>query len=111
MIFKSELTGARLKRDLDLQKAHYRWHNKNKRGGNFGINLRTGNGFLGDGDFELTGSYNTAGLVTSLKFGWLFRVGTQINPTPPFDNYAGLIEILRKRRTDLEKFKEINNES
>ena len=71
---KSELTGAKLKRDLGLEKAHYRWHNKNLSGGNFGINLRTG----GSKDYELTGHYDTSGRIVILKFGEIYQMGVHL---------------------------------
>ena len=41
-MLKSELTGRKLKRDLGLKRAMYRYQNKNNTGGNFGINLMAG---------------------------------------------------------------------
>ena len=89
MILKAELTGNRLKKDLELQRALYRWHNKNKSGGNFGINLITG----GQQNYEITGHYNTNGEITSLRFGRIYSAGV---PVPKDYTYEQLISVIKR---------------
>lgn len=76
-MLKEELTGRKLKRDLGLKSASYRYHNKNNTGGNFGINLIASE--EGDKDYELTGHYDTAGVIRSLKFGELYQMDAAID--------------------------------
>ncbi len=76
MILKSELTGRNLKQ-AGFYSAAYRWHNKNKSGGNFGINLLTSQNWQ-DRHFELTGTYNTKGEITSLRLGELYQAGSPL---------------------------------
>ena len=89
MITISELKGNRLKKDLGLERAFFRWHNKNKTWGNFGINLIT----KGDSDnFELTGNYRRpSGEVYSLRFGILYQIVGNI----PISTYEELISLLK----------------
>ena len=77
MLTKKELTGARLKRSLGLKRASQQWHNKNKRGGNFGINLWIEPRQYGN-NYELTGTYNTDGVLTSLRFGSTGQAGSKL---------------------------------
>ena len=62
MITINELTGAKLKKALHLKKASKGWHNKNKSGGNFGINMVTQDHRF----FELTGHHDTQGVIYHL---------------------------------------------
>ena len=68
----SDLTGAKLKKMLNATKASRRYHNKNKSGGNFGINVYTD----GKDSFEINGRYNTQGEITSLGVGRLWGMPT-----------------------------------
>jgi hypothetical protein len=68
MINIKELSGHRLRKDLCLKYVVKRWHNHNKTGGNFGINLITG----GEINFEITGYHNIEGKITTLQFKHLY---------------------------------------
>ncbi len=92
MILKSELTGAKLKRDLGLKSAKYRWHNKNKSGGNFGINLIAGDD---DKDSEIDGMYNTKGEVVTLSVGAIYQPGARLSDVPSL-TYEKLIEKVKE---------------
>ena len=78
MITKKELTGNILKKNLDAKRVMYRWHNKNKSGGNFGINIYYAEEFNRETDKELTGYYSTDGNVYRLRFGSLYSCGINI---------------------------------
>ena len=102
MITKKELTGEKLKKSLELHRAAYRWHNKNKSGGNFGINLDTSANWQ-ELHFELTGYYNAQGQVIGLSFGKQFQATPKIQDVHLLD-YDGLIEICKRRMEALQQF-------
>ena len=76
MINIDELTGSKLKKALKLTKARKRYHNKNKTGGNFGMDLQK------DGKwYELNGAYDTHGNIYRLAVGEIYDVKARIlNP-------------------------------
>jgi hypothetical protein len=76
-----DLNGLAIKKALRAQSASYRYHNKNKSGGNFGINIRG----LKGADFEISGDYDTEGNVRQLRFGYLYQHGISI-PEMSFDD-------------------------
>lgn len=67
-----ELSGPKLKKALGLNKATKSYHNKNKSGGNFGINLREvpeGKMFVLNGAHDLNGDvYNLS--IDSVRLGF-----------------------------------------
>jgi hypothetical protein len=71
MLKIEELKGNVLKKALNAKNAMMRYHNKNKSGGNFAMNL------LGiDGrDYELSGAYCMTGEITELRFGNIYYRG------------------------------------
>jgi len=82
MINKKDLTGNKLKKSLNAYSVGYRWNNKNKGWGNFGINIYFGETFERGRDKELTGYYKEIEgekIISSLSFGDLFQCGEQIN--------------------------------
>lgn len=97
MITKSELTSNRLKKGLGAYRVAYRWHNKNKSGGNFGINIYYGKEFLRGRDKELTGEYNTSGIITGLRYGDLYSAGHNV-PQDALSDMEALIIYLRSNR-------------
>ena len=113
MILKGELTGRRLKKDLGLHSAAQRWHNKNKSGGNFGINLIF-DPRLECLNFELTGHYFPDGEISSLAFGELYQPGTKIYPATPYLHsltYSGLIEIIKERIASIRQMEKLTEVS
>lgn len=63
-----ELKSLELKKFLHASQCKMRWHNKNKNGGNFGLEIR---GVRGK-DWELWCHYDKEGLCYFLKFGYLY---------------------------------------
>lgn len=94
MINIKDLRGPKLKKDLVLRSVVKRWHNKNKSGGNFGINLYPFN----EPNYEITGYHDLKGNVTSLRVGVLWQVGTQIFTKNTMDKwtYDKLISVIKK---------------
>lgn len=68
MINIKDLTGRYLKKTLGAKSASFRYHNRNKSGGNFGIDVRGVNGL----DYELNGDYNVEGNVKWVGFGKIY---------------------------------------
>ena len=79
MININQLKGTNLKKDVGLHRVLKRWHNHNKTGGNFGINLYPMD--HASKKFEITGEHDTDGTVRRLRFGELYQVGQTL-----FDN-------------------------
>jgi len=94
MININELKGYNLKKDLELRRVLKRWHNKNTRGGNFGINLMTNT----KPDYEITGYHNLKGEITNLSVGELYQCGTTMFTKDTMENwnYERLINLLNK---------------
>lgn len=72
-----ELNGKSIKKALACKSASYRWHNKNKSGGNFGINLLGVN----SKDLEITGQYDLTGQVYGLRIGLIYWSRMSVKPT------------------------------
>lgn len=83
-----DLKSAVLKKRLNARQVCYRWHNKNKTGGNFGINLC---GVQGK-DYEISGYYDTEGNIKALHFGFIFTAGLAID----VKNLDDLFEFIEK---------------
>jgi len=91
----NQLTGPKLKKELNLIKATKRYHNKNKSGGNFGIDLRiTPKGKW----FTISGYHNLDNEVTSARIGKSFNPGmTLINPNNyKFADYREFISTISR---------------
>ena len=78
MINIKELKGQEIKKQLNAFSCAFRWHNKNKSGGNFGINIYFTKEFNRDTDKEITGYYNKEGNIYSLNFSPLYSAGGNI---------------------------------
>ncbi len=74
MISINELKGFNLKKDLKLKRVIKRWHNKNKSGGNFGINLKCHE----EPHYEITGYHDLEGNIYNLSVGELYQCGTTV---------------------------------
>jgi len=70
-----DLKSIVIKKKLDAERVCFRWHNKNKSGGNFGINIWNVKGK----DYEISGNYNVEGLLCGLRFGFIFQAGIPMN--------------------------------
>lgn len=66
-----EIKSSVIKKRLYAKQVCYRWHNKNKTGGNFGINICGVN----DKDYEISGYYDIEGTVRGLRFGFIYTAG------------------------------------
>ena len=73
-----QLSGNAVKKGLNAHKSHFRWHNKNKSGGNFGINIYFAEEFNRETDKEITGYYNKDGYIYNLRFSPLYTAGQTI---------------------------------
>ena len=78
MIQKTSLKGIDFKKYMGAFQGSQRWHNKNKNGGNFGINVYFGKEFVRGRDSELTGDYNKDGEIVSLSWGRLYSCGHRV---------------------------------
>ena len=69
------------KRTLNFDKVSFRYHNKNKSGGNFAINYKIGEWGKQDyKNYELEGEYKTDGSFIYLRVGVAYKgIGTKIN--------------------------------
>lgn len=90
MININEINNRQLKKILGLKQAKYRYHNKNKSGGNFGINFHHPSG----NSYELCGRYRNDGTLTDIRFGKLWSMGRQLITI--VEDYNHLIEIMKK---------------
>lgn len=70
-----DLKSSVIKKRLNAKQVCYRWHNKNKTGGNFGINICGVN----SKDYEISGYYDLTGLVSGLRFGFIYTAGIAID--------------------------------
>ena len=82
----NELKSGLLKKRFGCTKCRFRYHNKNKSGGNFAIELHTMNGK----SYDLHGYYDFCGTITSLDFGPFFQVGHEI----PHENLGETLEYI-----------------
>jgi len=96
-----DLRGAKLKKSLGLKRVMKRWHNHNKSGGNFGINLYQDGGQ----NYEITGDHNLAGKVTDLHFGHLWQCGVKLFDDSDYREwtYNKLIDFLNSSINKLEQ--------
>jgi len=72
---KSELNTSELRKKINAFRVAQRWHNKNKQGGNFGINIYFAKEHNRDIDKEITGYYNKEGEIINLNFSSLYGGG------------------------------------
>jgi hypothetical protein len=90
-----ELISKDLKAAFGSRKARFRYHNKNKSGGNFTIELIG----LPNRDWDLHGEYNRDGKLYSLRFGPLFSYGHDIpcaSKEIAFEYIRRILEIQRE---------------
>lgn len=103
MINILELTGAKLKKDIELFKVFKRYHNHNNTGGNFAFNLYTGNPinyFKGNGEkhYEISGVHDQQGNIRILRLGGLYDPGVTIFNNTSYLNwdYNRLIQLIKR---------------
>ena len=78
MINIKEFNGRLVKEKLKAHNSSFRWHNKNKGGGNFGINIYFAKEFNRETDKEFTGYYDKKGDIYLLRFSPLYECGIEI---------------------------------
>ena len=75
---KSELNTRTLKKLMGAFRICQQWHNKNKSGGNFGLNFYFGETFQRGRDKSLNGYYNKDGDLYGMRYGDSYGVGQKI---------------------------------
>ena len=70
-----DLKSSEIKKRLGAKSVAFRWHNKNKSGGNFGINIIG----VKDRNYEISGHYDVSGLLSGLRFGRIYQCGAPMN--------------------------------
>lgn len=88
MLNIKEIKGTSFKKILGCKSSSFRWHNKNKSGGNFGIELRE----LQGKDYEISGEYNINGNMSSIRFGYIYQAGVRFM----IEDFEELINIIKK---------------
>ena len=88
----SELKGTFIKLKLGAKACRFRWHNKNKSGGNFGINILGLNGK----DYEISGAYDNNGIICNLRFGYIYQAGS-LMPRKNLDETLEMIKNITHR--------------
>lgn len=78
MIALNELSGNAIKKSLKSHRASYHYHNRNKKGGNFGISVYFAEKFNRDTDREFHGDYDVKGHVWALYYGEMGSAGVKI---------------------------------
>jgi len=103
MINIKELAGFKLKKDAKLHRVVMRYHNLNKTGGNFGINLYpTSEPYVYGGNvksYEFSGYHYLDGVIYSMHFSLLYGgIGEKIITKENYMDmtYAQLLAILNK---------------
>jgi len=88
-----ELKTSTIKRELKANKCKFRYHNKNKCGGNFGINIIFGEWLQEDyKNYEISGMYNVQGVLTHLSIGRAYQIGFKVE----VENISDLIKELKE---------------
>ena len=71
-----EVRGAYFKKALRASRCYFRYHNKNKSGGNFGFEMQ---GLIGGRGLELWGHYGADGEIYHLAIGDIFGRKSEIS--------------------------------
>lgn len=87
----TELKSGFLKKEFNASKARFRYHNKNKSGGNFAIELW---GIDGK-DYDLHGYYDIDLTITHLDFGVCMRAGHDV-PSASLEEMLNYIKNILK---------------
>jgi len=74
MLNIKELKGNFFKKELNLNRCRFGYHNKNNNGGNFGLDFYFNKEFNLNTDFSLNGDYNLNGEIINLKISSI-RIG------------------------------------
>lgn len=103
MINIKEIKGTRFKKELNLNRCRFGYHNKNNSGGNFGLDFYKEEEFNEKIDFSLSGAYDKIGNIrrlslSSIRIG-MFQFKINLDECSNFDKlvedlkdfYKGLI--------------------
>lgn len=87
------LGGTKLKPLVGATSVAKRYHNKNLSGGNFAIEVRKGSVAV-----ELQGYHDTDGIITSLRIGTLFGIGTPVITKENYKTFevSRLVELIKR---------------
>ena len=104
MIYKKDLKGNYFKKEFNLYKCRYCYHNKNNSGGNFSLDFYSKERFNPLTDFGLHGTYNTKGEIINLSIisVRIGEFGFKINKED-CEDLNKLTEFLKKVYTELNK--------
>lgn len=87
-----ELKSAEIKKKLGAESVRFRWHNKNKSGGNFGLSII---GVKGR-DYEISGYYNITGKLYDLRFGFIYQAGISMSVSSVEEMFEFIKESLER---------------
>lgn len=104
MLKKEELKGNVFKKEFNLYKCSYGYHNKNNTGGNFGLNFYLKEEFNERTDFTLHGEYDINNEITHLDINSI-RIGQYgiIVKKEDYEDLNKLLEYLKKVYAQLNK--------
>lgn len=104
MLKKEELKGNVFKKELNLYKCRYGYHNQNTTGGNFGLDFYLKEEFNPKTDFTLNGNYDTKGEILNLSLNSIRigEFGIKLNKEE-FEDLNKLLEYLKKVYAQLNK--------
>jgi len=105
-MLKAELKTSEIKKELKAFKVIQRYHNKNKSGGNFALEIRFNEEFKRGVDMEINGSYSVDGSLIHLNLGELWGSGGY--PLIPFENLKSLSVLLEYLKTEIPERQKIN---
>jgi hypothetical protein len=89
------------KKEFKFNQVGFRYHNKNKTGGNFAINYAFSEFGKDDyKDYELNGEYRTDGSFIYLEVGKAFKIGTRLDLSI-IENLSDLLREFKKVIEDL----------
>lgn len=92
MININELKGNVFKKEFNLNRCRFGYHNKNNNGGNFGLDFYLKEEFNENTDFSLHGDYNISGEIIHLSI-MSIRIGC-FKVTIPKEKQENLSELI-----------------
>ena len=94
----TQINTREIKKSLGLDKAVFRYHNKNKTGGNFGIDLIIGSwGNPNFKHYELSGEYDLSGQISRLRVGYAYQLGYNIVEVKDLNELISYIKLMIER--------------
>lgn len=93
-ITKQDLNTSVIKKELGLFRCCQRYHNKNKQGGNFALDLRFNKEFVRGQEMEISGDYAINGQIINLRLSEAFSCGQKI-PKEHLKSFEALLSYLK----------------